>query len=358
MQARITSLDALRGFTLAAMILVNTPGSWSYVYSPLLHAPWHGITPTDFVFPLFLFVVGASIGFALKTAIRQRQLPWPRLIKRTLGLIFVGVLLNALPFDQSWQQLRLPGVLQRIGLCYLMASIMIILLPSRLLLVSCAVLLLGYWGVLAQFPYTLEHNPVGYLDQLILGADHLWQGKSVAFDPEGLLSTLPAVVSTISGYFAARVILTPVTNPDKIRTLLVYALVLTAAGLLWALTFPLNKYLWSSSFVLVTSGVAFALLALLMSGEVYLGRTFVTGQIYGSNPLLIYVLSSVWAIGFSLPVINLSHNHSISAGQWLFNQLQPLMGPYMASLTFALFSVLVFYALSHLLYHKRIFIRL
>lgn len=354
---RFMALDVMRGLTLALMILVNTPGSWSHVYAPLLHADWHGATFTDYIFPFFLFIVGSAMFFSHRT---QSALPLSsrtlKIIKRTLLLFLVGVLLNAYPFTDSLDNLRIMGVLQRIALAYCAAAF-IIWLPLMARIAMAALLLLGYWALLSinADPYSLTGNIVRDLDLWLLGADHLWQGKGVAFDPEGVLSTLPAIVNVLIGFEAARIL---VSVTDKVRAqwqLVAMAAVLIVAGGLWHLVFPLNKYLWTSSFVLLTSGAAIVTLLVL----VWLEKIPALMPLYraltmlGKNPLFIYVLSIVWVNTYFLFSIG-----DVSLYTWLYQQLALVFSPRNASLLFALLHVAIFWLVAWWLDRRRIVISL
>lgn len=353
---RFQALDVMRGLTLALMILVNTPGSWNAVYAPLLHADWHGATLTDYVFPFFLFIVGSALFFSS----RKPVAPLARLTKivRRSALIFlIGVLLNAFPFTGSLSELRIPGVLQRIALAYLLAAPIALFFSWRSRLVIMAVLLLGYWALLAcaSDPYSAEGSLVRTLDIWLLGSEHLWQGKGFAFDPEGVLSTLPAIVSVLLGYEATRVLCTLAPRTKAIIYLSVAAIALVVLGLWWHALFPINKYLWTSSFVLLTSGAAvLSMLVLLWLEPLPVLKPFYSAcQILGQNPLFIYVLSIVWAkLLYLIPVAG------ISAYEWGFLQLQEGMSAKNASLVFALINVALMWVVAWFLHRKRIVIAL
>ncbi|HEY7883988.1 MAG TPA: heparan-alpha-glucosaminide N-acetyltransferase domain-containing protein, partial [Cellvibrionaceae bacterium] len=213
---RFLSLDVMRGLTLALMILVNTPGSWSYAYGPLLHADWHGATFTDFIFPFFLFIVGSAMFFSWQ---RQAELSFAsrslKILRRTALIFLIGLALNAYPFTGDLDSLRILGVLQRIALAYCAAAF-IIMLPGLYRGIIALVLLLGYWALLniSSDPYSLAGNVVRQFDLWVMGANHLWTGKGIAFDPEGILSTLPAIVNVLLGFEAARVL---ISSADKTR---------------------------------------------------------------------------------------------------------------------------------------------
>lgn len=251
-----------RGVTIAAMLLVNNPGDWAHVYGPLRHAEWHGCTPTDLIFPFFLFIVGAAMAFSLRRWTDADGPPggafWWRLTRRVVLLLGLGLLLNGFPsFDLA--SLRLPGVLQRIGLVYAITAVLVVLLRSRWLVAVATGLLIGYWLVLTQWPVdgvapALEpdRNLPRTIDLAVFGAPHLWSGSPT--DPEGLLSTLPATVTCLLG-FAAGVWVRDRGPRGVQRLLLLWGVLLAAAGWAWSLVLPLNKPLWTSSFVLWTGGL-------------------------------------------------------------------------------------------------------
>ena len=204
---RYQSLDVLRGLTVALMIVVNTPGSWSHVYAPLLHAPWHGFTPTDWVFPTFLFVVGNALAFTLpRYESMGHRAVLAKIGKRTAAIVALGLLLCLLPkLGGSLGEVRLPGVLQRIGLCFGIAALVLHYLGERGALVFSVAALLGHWLVLALFgDFSLEGNIGRAIDLAVFGPGHLYKGEGIPFDPEGLLGTVPATVNVIGGYFAGR----------------------------------------------------------------------------------------------------------------------------------------------------------
>ena len=353
---RFLSLDVMRGLTLALMILVNTPGSWSAVYAPLLHADWHGATPTDFVFPFFLFIVGSALFFSsrsrttMSTSARLMKIVW-----RSAIIFLIGVLLNWFPFTSSLAELRIPGVLQRIALAYLLAAPIALFVPGAIRLVIMAGLLLGYWALLqlGQDPYSVTGSVVRQVDLWVFGADHVWQGKGVAFDPEGLLSTLPAVVTALLGFEATRLLVTAESRRKGLMQLGVLGAVLVVLSLIWHPFFPINKYLWTSSFVLLTGGAATLVLVGLVLLEPWRGiqpvyRAF---AMLGQNPLFIYVLSILWAkVLYMIPV------GDVSAYQWIYLQFSELLSPKNASLLFALLSVAVMWLVAWWLARKRIVI--
>ena len=360
---RSLALDVFRGLAIAGMILVNTPGSWQHIYSPLRHAQWHGCTATDLVFPFFLFATGAAMFFSFARAEYQ---PTPDILKgiarRSLLLISIGVLLNAYPFMEPLSQWRIPGVLQRIGLAYALGALLILYCPGLWRYLVCLMLLLAYWWLLVAFgggrPFSLETNLVRTVDIALLGEAHLWSGFGIPFDPEGLLSTLPSVVSVVAGFEAARVIGRAPGQGSAVIRLLAVGAVAVVLGLAWSSVFPINKALWTSSYVLFTSGIGWITLATLMlvldvAGMKALGRPL---QIYGTNPLFVYIVSIVAAR--TLWVIPVGEGGELSLYTWLYQQLLPLASPLNASLAFALIHVILFWLLSLALYRRNIIIKL
>lgn len=359
---RFYALDALRGLAIALMILVNTPGSWQHVYTPLLHAPWDGFTFADIVFPTFLFVVGAAMFYSLKTAVLSKQSLW-RVSNRALKLIGIGVLLNYLPFSVDLAELRLPGVLQRIGLAYWLAALLILAVKRRYLPFVAVALVLLYWLALVlgggELPYSLEHNLVRQWDLAIFGAAHLYQGFGIAFDPEGLLSTLPCVVAVLIGFSTAS-FLQGKQLRDALRLLLLSGMVLVVLALFWQLFWPINKALWSGSYLALSSGLILLLLASLVWCIDIKGWTTLAEplKVYGTNPLFIYILSWLWAVLIGQLIFIAAETGSVSLYQWGFEQLALVFPAKLASLVFALLHVLGFWYLSLLLYKRNIVIKL
>jgi predicted acyltransferase len=356
---RFLALDVMRGLTLALMILVNTPGSWEFVYSPLLHADWHGITPTDFVFPFFLFMVGSALVFSIKGLQQLNRFEQTKkIIRRTVLLFLIGVLLSAFPFTKELDGWRIMGVLQRIALAYAISAFIVLYLGFIGRMIVSLVVLVGYWALLniSADPYSLEHNLVRSLDLNLLGANHLWQGKGIAFDPEGLLSTLPAVVNVILGFEATRLLIAS-NKPKALIQLLIAASILIGIAVLWNLIFPINKSLWTSPFVLVTSGVAILVLILLVkleqSAPKLVAPLYQLFEIFGKNPLFIYVLSGLLAA--TLWLIPIGNESAYSAIYSLFFKFAD---PYFASLLFALLMVTILWCVAWVLHKRKIIISL
>jgi len=366
MTGRIRSLDAFRGLTVAAMILVNNPGSWSYVYPPLRHAEWDGWTPTDLIFPFFLFIVGVSIVVAFTRRELAGATPRALLRKALLrgGLIvLVGLLLSGFPrYDLA--QMRIPGVLQRIGVVYALTALIYLATGSRARRWIAAGLLVGYWLLLAAVPVpgggagdlTTAGNLGAWLDRLVLGG-HLW---TPVFDPEGLLSTLPAIATCLLGTFAGERLLADQPPADRTVGLLLGGAALIVAGLVWSWWFPINKGLWSSSYVLFTGGVACQALAACYWVIDVRGRDRWAGPAYvfGTNALFAFVLSGLVARCLGLWKIATAEG-PLAAPQWLFERvLAPMAGPMLGSLSYAMANVVVIFLLTALLYRRRIFVKL
>lgn len=366
MQAvRFSALDVLRGLIIGLMILVNTPGSWSHVYSPLLHASWDGFTVADIVFPGFLFVVGAAMFYALKQA-PANAATIRKVVKRSVIMFGCGLLLNWF-WAQPLAELRLFGVLQRIALCYLCAAFLLLFLRRwqisvqsslPIALVLCLVL---YWLVLqlSAQPLSLEGNLVRQVDLYLFGSAHLYQGYGVPFDPEGLLSTLPAIGNVLIGYWVAAGLASLAPLPRLYWLLRVgTVLVALAAALSWF--WPVNKPLWSGSYVLLSSGLLIWLLALMLWLVDIRGwqRLAEPLKIYGSNPLFIYMLSSMWSVLLAELLVWQQEGQQMSAYQWLFDCFALILPAKLASLAFALVHVLWFWWLSRWLYRRQIFIKI
>lgn len=323
---RLRALDAFRGATVALMILVNNPGSWQHLYPPLAHASWHGCTPTDLVFPFFLFAVGNALALTLPPLLQRPASQVALRIARRTALIFlIGLALNASPFvrwdaagelvARSWETLRVMGVLQRIALAWGAAALLLWAGAAwvgradsalvRVALALAASLLLGYWAACVAFahgadPYSLEGFFGTHVDRAWLGAAHLYRGEGVPFDPEGLASTVPAVAQVLLGYAVGRMV-ARTAGRGPIDDALLVRLFVTALGLLviaygWQLAMPVNKKIWSSSYVLLTSGLAVAALAVLLRTiEQREARGAWVGwlQAHGRHALFIFVLSGL-----------------------------------------------------------------
>ena len=319
---RFLSLDVFRGMTICFMIIVNTPGSGANPFSPLEHAGWHGFTPTDLVFPSFLFAVGNAMSFSLNRYREMGEAAFlEKIIKRTLLIFLLGYLMYWFPFFRLDAQhhiigapiahTRIMGVLQRIALCYFFASLLIHYLKPRSVITISVLLLLGYWVLLLVFgdhrqPYSLLGNAGLSLDKFLMGNDHLYHGEGIPFDPEGWLSTMPAIVNVVAGYFAGRFIQEKGKNYETLAKLMLVGALLIFIALWWNMIFPINKKLWTSSFVLLTSGIDLLLISALVyviEMKDYKGAWTKFFLVFGKNPLFIYLLSELLVtVLFMIPI--------------------------------------------------------
>jgi predicted acyltransferase len=364
--SRLVSLDIFRGLTVAFMIIVNTPGSWDYVYALLRHAEWNGCTPTDLVFPFFLFIVGVSSWYSLKKyghEINSGSLL--RILRRTVTIFTIGLLLAIFPyFGRDYSTLRIMGVLQRIAIAYGLASLLCLTISRDYLWIVVAIILLLYWVLLAFFggadPYSLETNFVRKVDIALLGKNHLYKGFGIPFDPEGLLSTLPAVGTVIIGYYTGELIGKNTASGKTVVKLLLLGAAAAGLGLLWNLVFPINKPLWTSSYVLFTAGLAMCLLSLIyLIADVWkLQRWGSFFMVFGMNALFAYFLAGIWTRLMLLIKIS-SGGSKITLYTWFYEKVcVPVAGHMNGSLMFAIIQVLLVWGLALILYRKKIMIRL
>ena len=366
---RYLSIDFYRGITIAFMLIVNTPGTWDTVYSPLRHADWHGCTPTDLVFPSFMFIIGVSMWFSFEKYGRRlnAELGW-KILRRTLVLYALGLLLAFFPFvGKSLSELRLMGVLPRLALGYGLASLLALTIPGRWLMALAAAVLLGYWGVLLQMgppledPFSLVHNGVRQIDLAILGPNHMWKGKNIPFDPEGILSTFPAIVTVLLGWWSGQILQR--RQEDKMQAvldLLWWGCLLAVAGMAWDLVFPINKSLWTSSFVLYAGGISMILLAFsVWALDIANGRRFADFfLVFGANPLFAYVLAGLitktlgnikWEVG----------EETMTLYKWIYRHVfQPIDGGAFGSLLFALVFLGICWSVCWVLYRRKIYVKI
>jgi len=363
---RYLALDVLRGMTVALMILVNTPGSWSHVYAPLLHAKWHGCTPTDLVFPFFLFVVGASMFFSFSkynNALNTESLL--KIGKRTLLIFAIGLFLNSFPqWATDYSKLRILGVLQRIALAYGIGAVIVLASPKKYLPYIGGGILLLYWGLLYSFggsdPYSLEGNVTSIIDKAILGESHLYTGFGIPFDPEGLFGTISAVGTVIFGYLIGSLV-KDTEKKSVPQKLILVGVAAVIAGLIWSLVLPINKPIWTSSYVLYTAGWASLVLALLIWVIDLKGFTKWTSffVVFGMNPLFIFALSGLWAkiLGRIIKIAG-PDGSAISGSGWLYSHVfEPFAGDINGSLLYAISHVVFFWMIGYVLYKKKIFIK-
>jgi predicted acyltransferase len=446
MTQRFYALDVFRGMTVALMILVNTPGSWKWIYSPLRHAEWHGLTPTDLVFPFFLFAVGNAMAFVMPKMYKNGDaFFWQKVIKRTLIIFIIGLLLNWFPFV-SWAKneagiqvlkakpwsfdhggnnfggVRILGVLQRIAICYFFASIMVYYFKRNGAIAGAAALLLIYWVVCYMGnpadPYSLTGWVGNHLDQNIIGKSHLlfteslyygtpntesnqWaktgfeigtiadslqnqyaqlpklrdsllqlngltvkpsdKNTAILFDPEGLLSTISAIAQVVVGYIIGKFIIDNGNKRSTVEKLLIIGIVLGIIGTAWHQFFPVNKKIWSSSYTVLTCGMATVILAML----IYLFELLKVSQIwgkffdaFGKNPLFIFVLSG--ALPRLLGLFKFKINDiSYTPLQWLQTEIfLPINSDkQVGSFLFALFMIIFYWLIAYIMDKKKIYIK-
>jgi predicted acyltransferase len=359
---RLMSLDVFRGMTIAAMILVNDAGDWSHVYWPLDHAEWNGWTPTDLIFPFFLFIVGVSMVMSFESR-RARGASRGELLlhalKRSAIIFALGLFLHGYPHF-NFHTIRIPGVLQRIAVVYLLASVIVLFAGRVARVVVAASLLVGYFALMkfvavpgfGAAVWTMDGNLAGYVDRTLM-YNHLYIAHR--FDPEGLLSTLPAIVTCLIGVFVGDWIRGKQSR-EIVRGLLIGAVAGLALGKLWNVWFPINKNLWTSSYVLFTAGFAMAILAICYwlidaRGWKTWAQPFVW---FGVNPLAIYFLAS-WLGKAS--VVHKTGGLLLKTFVYdrVFEHL--FANPYLNSLAFAMSYVLLFWLVAGVLYRRKIFIR-
>ncbi|MBA2744729.1 MAG: DUF5009 domain-containing protein [Flavisolibacter sp.] len=416
MNQRYYSLDVFRGATVALMILVNNPGTWGAIYDPLEHAPWHGLTPTDLVFPFFLFAVGNAMAFVmprLRTAGPASF--WKKVIKRSLLIFAIGLFLNWWPFLRwqggayewiGWTSInnqgnltgvRIFGVLQRIAVCYFFASIIIYYLKPRGAFLAGLLLLLFYWLLCVlgnpSDPYSLNGWFGTEIDKAILGTHHMYKGEGIPFDPEGIMSTLPAIVQVILGYLVGAYIMDkkkefailqgpnvfPAQDTIKktdadhqvmyqtITGLFVASMALLITGYIWGQSFPVNKKIWTSSYVVLTTGMAIALLATMIYAiELKNMRGWWTRffDVFGKNALFVFALSAFLPKGLRLIRIPNGLNAKgeavfISPWNFMYEKVYKFLpGPKeLGSLLFALTVILFMWAICYWMDRRKIYIK-
>ena len=419
-QPRYYSLDVFRGATVALMILVNNPGTWLQIYPPLKHAAWHGVTPTDLVFPFFLFAVGNAMAFVMHARTAQQGGPrfeqkgdaffWKKVVTRTLLIFVIGLLLSWSPFvvevnrlvdgtlsretifkSFTWvdysinadgtiiekiKGVRIPGVLQRIALCYFFASVIIYYAKARLAFVISAFLLLFYW-VLCWWlgdpadPYSLQGFFGNRVDEAILGKTHMLGENGVVFDPEGLTSTLPAIVQVIFGYLVGQYIQQKGKSAEMLSNLFVFGLILVLSGLAWDMVFPMNKKIWTSSYVVYTTGLAILSIGVMIhllefrNAKGAWSRFF---DVFGKNPLFIFVLA-----GFIPRILALVKwtDHTGNDGKpvyitplaWFYKYVCKPFGelftpdPRFGSMIYAICMIIFYWLIVYILDKKKIYIK-
>jgi len=361
---RILSIDVFRGLTAAGMVLVNNPGTWGAVYAPLRHADWHGWTPTDLIFPFFLFILGVAIPLALGRRLRDegRAGIVLRILRRAAIIFALGLVLHAVSnFDAA--TIRLPGVLQRIAACYLVAALLFVFTTWRTQAAGAGVALLGYWALLTLVPVPgfgagdlgKEGNLAAWLDRALLGP-HIWRLGPV-YDPEGILSTLPAIATTLFGVLTGHVVKAAPSTGAAVKGLAWSGAAGVAIGLAWAQVFPINKALWTSSYAVFTAGAALLVLAacawiIEVKGWTWWTRPFV---VFGVNALAVFFLSTLLAIVLTRVHVMDGAGHSRVLQAVLYERFfSPWLWPAAASLAWALGNLLLWLLVMWALYRKGI----
>ncbi len=365
---RLVSLDVFRGATIASMILVNNPGSWVAVYPPLRHAVWHGWTFTDLVFPFFLWIVGVAmtLSFAKRVERGDNRLRLFLHTARRAAIIFgLGLVLNGFPSFHlaTW---RIPGVLQRIAVCYLIAGAIFLLTAWRGQAIWIASLLAGYWMLMKLVPVpgvgagVLENgaNLAQYVDGMVLG-NHMWS-QTRTWDPEGLLSTLPAIATTLFGILAGRLLRSALTAAEKTAWMFFGGNALVFAGLVMNVWFPINKNLWTSSYAVFMAGLAsivFACCYWLVDVKGHRGWS-TPFAIYGMNAIAVYILSGAIEVLLDVIHVSVSGPEPVSLHGFLYGHLfAPLASPLNASLLWAVCCVLLLYAVAYGMYRRKWFVK-
>jgi len=388
--ARLLSLDVLRGITIAGMILVNNPGSWSYVYAPLGHAQWNGLTPTDLVFPFFMFIMGVSMYFSYqKFDFKFSGNTFLKLLRRSVLLFLIGLALGWLGmsmrkfnasaadypefFSRVWhsvsdlENLRIPGVLQRLAVVSFVGTMVILTVRYRFIPWLTAIILIAYWLLIA-LTNSYEMSPesiVAIADNYLFGADHLYKdtmadGVRIAFDPEGIISTIPCIAHVLIGFMVGKMIHTTKDIQSKMVQLFIWGTILTFAGFLLDYGFGINKKIWSSSYVLATTGLASLLLGLLIYIIDFKGykKWSIFFESFGVNPMMVYVFGALLTI--LTGNIRFQYLGELISLKTFFynNMLQPVLSDYPASLVSAITFVLISWLFGNYLYKRKIYIKL
>ena len=366
---RFTALDVFRGMTVCFMIIVNTPGNGITTFSPLLHASWHGFTPTDLVFPSFLFAVGNALSFVMP---KWSQLPASKVVfkilKRTFIIFLLGYLMYWFPFVKQvagqwvvapFSQTRVFGVLQRIALCYGIAALLLYFVKPKATIIICVSLMLLYWIILLAYgegdPFSMQGNAGLFLDKWLLGADHLYHGEGVAFDPEGLLSTLPAISNVVGGFVVGSYIQKQGKTYEGLAKLLLAGATLMFIAWSWNFFLPVNKKLWTGSFVLLTIGLD----CIIISAIVYIidfkhqEKWTYFFVVFGRNPLFIYLLSE---LGVTLLYV-FSVRPKMPVYKWLYESIFAHAGGYLGSFLFAVSVMMLCWLTGFFMDKKKIYVR-
>lgn len=375
---RLVSLDVFRGATIAAMILVNNPGTWGAIYPPLRHAQWHGWTITDLIFPFFLFIVGVSVVLAFTKAL-EKGADTGDLVRKTIkrsAIIFgLGLLMMGYPyftFDPAFglhsnlTGIRLMGVLQRIAICYLIVSILFLYLKPRTIAIVTAGLLLTYWAMMMLIPVPgygagmidqPHSNLSAWVDQLLIPEQHIY--REGPYDPEGILSTIPAIATTLFGIFAGLILMADRTAIEKAARFMLWGFLLAIIGYIWNWWFPINKSIWSSSYAIFTAGLAMQCFGACywlidVKGYQRFTRPFV---VYGVNALIVFFVSGLLARSLAMIQIHTGEG-AISLQRLIFNNLfLALTSELNASLLYAITWIVLWYFVLSYMYKRNIIIK-
>ena len=365
---RFSALDVFRGITVCFMIIVNTPGSYDTIWSPLEHAKWHGFTPTDLVFPSFLFAVGNAMSFVKKKwdDLPQKQVLF-KILKRTAIIFLLGYLMYWFPFfklDEAGKttsfpiaETRILGVLQRIALCYGFASLLIYFLKERVALIVSIILLFLYWVLLYAFgetgnELTINGNAGLKFDLWLMGEKHLYHGEGIAFDPEGLLSTIPAITNVVAGFIIGNFVQQNTKTKRGLTQLILIGFALIVIAYLWNFILPINKKLWTSSFVTLTIGLDCLLLSAVIYWIEFNDKQNHFFEVFGKNPLIIYLLSELMAIIFEM-----IHIKDESLHEWLFIHIFSFSGNYLGSFLYAVVYMLLCWSVGYWMDKKKLYVR-
>ena len=370
-QERFTALDIFRGMTVCFMIIVNTSGNSATTFWPLLHADWHGFTPTDLVFPSFLFAVGNALSFVSKKweTMRKQDVLW-KITKRTLLIFLIGYLMYWFPFFRLDNDLhfiaapishtRIMGVLQRIALCYGIVALMVYFLGNKKTITLGIIALFLYWALLLLFgeqgaEFTKTGNAVLRLDTWLFGVNHLYRGEGFPFDPEGVLSTIPALFNVIGGYAVGNYLQKKGKSYEALTKILLVGALLLFSAYCWSDFFPINKKLWTSSYSLLTVGLDCVLLSAIIYLTDFVGVKKGTNFfiITGKNPLFIYLMSEL-----GVTIMFLIHIGKTSLFKWLYLNIFSHVGDYSGALLFAIWWMLTCWFVGYMLDRKKIYIRI
>jgi len=371
---RFYSLDVFRGATVCLMILVNNPGSWAHIYAPLEHAPWHGLTPTDLVFPFFLFAVGNAMAFVMpKLEQAGPAIFWRKVLKRSALIFLIGLFLNWWPFIKAtdysfkaFENVRMLGVLQRIALAYFFAAIYCFYFKGAKAFFAAMLLLLGYWALCLlgnpADPFSLQGWFGTEIDKAILGVTHMYKGEGIPFDPEGIMSTLPSIAQVLLGYLVGNYIQEKGKSKEQLPIMLnglfVAAISMLVTGFCWDMVMPINKKIWTSSYVVYTTGLATLTIATMIYLIEIKGVKSKISQffdMFGKNALFVFALSAFLPKGLAL----IKFGEGVTPWNWLYKKVYIHIpgAPENGSLAYALTVISFMWLICWWLNKKKIYIK-